>query len=211
MSKKENSIVVIDYGMGNIGSISNMLKYLGTSAIISSDKSVIEKADKLILPGVGHFDRAMRNINSLGIFDIIRYKAMEEKKPMLGICLGMQIMCNSSEEGVESGLSIIDASVNKFSFPKEYNLKVPHMGWNNVEIIKPSSPILKGLENDSRFYFVHSYFISCNDPSDELTKTNYGNSFVSSFERDNVVGVQFHPEKSHKFGITLFKNFIEKF
>ncbi|NQU32669.1 MAG: imidazole glycerol phosphate synthase subunit HisH [Bacteroidetes bacterium] len=211
MSKKKSSIVVIDYGMGNIGSISNMLKYLGSKAVISSDKSVIEKADKLILPGVGHFDRAMHNINSLEIFNLIRYKAMEEKKPILGICLGMQIMCNSSEEGVESGLSIIDASVNKFSFPKEQNLKVPHMGWNSVEIIKPSSRILQGLGDDSRFYFVHSYFVSCKDQSDELTKTNYGNPFVSSFERGNVVGVQFHPEKSHKFGITLFKNFIENY
>ena len=188
MSKKENSIVVIDYGMGNIGSISNMLKYLGTSAIISSDKSVIEKADKLILPGVGHFDRAMLNINSLGIFDIIRYKALEEKKPILGICLGMQIMCNSSEEGGESGLSIIDATVDKFNFLKEQNLKVPHMGWNTVEIIKPSSYILEGLGDDSRFYFVHSYFVSCKNQSDVLTKTNYGIPFVSSFEKDNKIG-----------------------
>ena len=211
MSIKGKGIVVIDYGMGNIGSISNMLKYLGSEAVVSSDKSVIEKADKLILPGVGHFDRAMLNINNLGIFDLIRYKAMEERKPFLGICLGMQIMCNSSEEGKETGLSLINASVNKFNFSKESNLKVPHMGWNTLETFKPSSYILNGLMDDSRFYFVHSYFVSCENQSDILTKTNYGTSFVSSFENENILGVQFHPEKSHKYGMLLFKNFIEKY
>ena len=211
MVKKNQKVVIVDYGMGNIGSIVNMMKYLGVSAIISSDINVILNADKIILPGVGHFDRAMSNIRDLGLMDVLKEMALVKKVPFLGICLGMQIMCNSSEEGVESGLSIIDASVNKFSFPKEQNFKVPHMGWNNVDIIKSTSSIFQGLGNDSRFYFVHSYFVSCNDPSDELTTTNYGNSFVSSFERGNIVGVQFHPEKSHKFGITLFKNFIENF
>ena len=211
MQSKNKKIVVIDYGMGNLGSIANMLKYLGATAVISADKSVIERADKLILPGVGHFDRAMNNINQLGLLDVIRFKALEQKTPMMGICLGMQIMCNSSEEGIVKGLSLIDASAKKFSFEKSQNLKVPHMGWNKVQLINQSSLITNGLTQEARFYFVHSYFVECKNEADILTKSTYGHSFDSAFEKDNIVGVQFHPEKSHKYGITLFRNFIENF
>lgn len=211
MQNKNKNIVVIDYGMGNLGSIANMLKYLGASAVISSDKSVIEQADKLILPGVGHFDRAMQNIHQLEFFDLIQFKAMDQKTPIMGICLGMQLMCNSSEEGVDKGLGLVDADVKKFNFDKAQNLKVPHMGWNKVELAKPDSLITNGLTDEARFYFVHSYYVTCNNESDVLTKSWYGHSFVSSFEKNNIVGVQFHPEKSHKYGITLFRNFIENF
>ncbi len=201
-------IVIIDYGMGNIGSISNMFKYLGVSAVVSSDPQIIETADKLILPGVGHFDKAIQNINSLNIFDLIRNKALIQQTPILGICLGMQIMCKTSEEGVLPGLSLINGSVNKFKFQDELKLKIPHMGWNNIEIVKDTN-VLNNLDEDSRFYFVHSYFVSCENYDDVMTYTNYGKRFVSSFQSQNIIGVQFHPEKSHKFGMNIFKNFIE--
>jgi glutamine amidotransferase len=208
---QSESIVVIDYGMGNLGSIANMLKYLGANAVISANKSLIDKADKLILPGVGHFDRAMQNIHQLDLFNLIQYKALDQQTPIMGICLGMQLLCNSSEEGIYKGLAFVDADVVKFNFEKSQNLKVPHMGWNKVENAKPNSLITKGLTEEARFYFVHSYYVTCKNESDILTRSQYGHSFVSSFEKNNVVGVQFHPEKSHKFGITLFRNFIENF
>lgn len=208
MGITNKKIVIIDYGMGNIGSICNMFKYLGTPVIVSSNTHIIETADKLVLPGVGHFDKAMQNINSLGIFDLIRNKALIKKIPILGICLGMQIMCKSSEEGILPGLSLVKAEVKKFKFDDEVRLKIPHMGWNNIEI-KKQSGILYNLDNNSRFYFVHSYYVSCENKNEILTLTNYGGNFVSSFQSDNIIGVQFHPEKSHKFGMSIFRNFIE--
>jgi glutamine amidotransferase len=209
MENRNQKVVIIDYGMGNIGSIDNMLKYLGVKAIISSDVTVISNADKIILPGVGHFDRAMINIKNLDLMDILKEMAMVKKKPFLGICLGMQIMCKSSDEGVLPGLSFVQAEVEKFDFGLDSKLKVPHMGWNKIHINK-SSNILNGLEDDSRFYFVHSFFVKCQNEKDILAKTTYGFDFVSSFEVDNLIGVQFHPEKSHRFGVTLFRNFLEK-
>lgn len=207
--KKDQKIVIIDYGMGNIGSIVNMFKYLGIAALVSSDKEIISSADKLILPGVGNFDKAVENINSLNLYDTIKEMALVKKVPFLGICLGMQLMCKESEEGKLAGLSLVDAVVKKFNFSKDSNMKVPHMGWDYIDIQKDST-IINDLDNRSKFYFVHSYFVSCQDVSDVLTYTTYGNEFVSSFEKDNIIGVQFHPEKSHKYGISLFKNFINK-
>ncbi|MEO5990245.1 MAG: imidazole glycerol phosphate synthase subunit HisH [Ferruginibacter sp.] len=208
MSSNKQNIVVIDYGMGNIGSVCNMFKHIGVSVTVSSDMKTIANAEKLVLPGVGHFDRAMDNINSLGIFNLIRDKSIIHKTPILGICLGMQIMCESSEEGSLPGLSLIKGEIRKFKFADELKLKIPHMGWDTIEINKKSD-ILCNLDNNSRFYFVHSYFVSCENSSDILTYTNYGDKFVSSFQVENIIGVQFHPEKSHKFGMNLFKNFIE--
>lgn len=208
MKSNNQNIVIIDYGMGNIGSISNMFKYLGFSAVVSSDPKVIASADKLVLPGVGHFDKAIQNINTLEIFDLIRDKALIQQAPILGICLGMQIMCKSSEEGVLPGLSLVNGVVRRFKFDDELKLKIPHMGWDNIEINKQSN-ILHNLDDNSRFYFVHSYFVSCENSNDVLTYTNYGERFVSSFQVENIIGAQFHPEKSHKFGMNIFKNFIE--
>jgi glutamine amidotransferase len=202
-------IVIIDYGMGNIGSIVNMFTFLGIKPIVTSDEKIISNADKLVLPGVGNFDRAIENITKLNLGDTIREMALERKIPFLGICLGMQLMCNKSEEGVLPGLSLINANVNKFVFSDSFKFKVPHMGWDYISIQKESQ-IFDELNNSSRFYFVHSYFVQCEHNEDILATTSYGKEFVSAFQKDNIIGVQFHPEKSHKYGITLFKNFIKK-
>lgn len=208
MDYSSQNIVIIDYGMGNLGSIDNMLKYLGAKAVVSNNYSVIKTADKLILPGVGHFDRAMENITKQELQELIMEMAMVRKKPFLGICLGMQLMCKSSEEGKSDGLGLIDAAVRRFHFSENKELKIPHMGWNYIQLQKKSN-ILNGLVESSRFYFVHSYFVDCADKQDILARTTYGDSFVSSFEHENLIGVQFHPEKSHRFGMTLFKNFLQ--
>jgi len=203
-------ITIIDYGMGNLGSIINMIKRIGYSSEVTFDISQIQAASKIILPGVGHYDKAMQNIASLGLKEIILKKALIDKTPMLGICLGMQIMGNQSEEGIEKGLGLIDADFKKFSFSSDSKLKIPHMGWNTIETNKESS-LFKNMPVASRFYFVHSFHAVCNNESDILTTTHYGYNFTSSFAKGNINGVQFHPEKSHQFGMQLLKNFIENF
>ena len=206
MSKK---VVIIDYGMGNLGSISNMLKYIGVNSIITSEHRIIESAEKIILPGVGHFDRAMNNINELNLVQILRKKSLVDKVPFLGICLGMQLMCRHSEEGNKDGLGLINADVIKFNLDRSY--KVPHMGWNLIEP-KSESKILENLDSNSKFYFVHSYFVKADEELNVLTYTNYGQQFASGItNNENIFGLQFHPEKSHKYGVTLFRNFIEKY
>lgn len=196
--------------MGNLGSIANMIKRIGYKSLITSDISQIKSAEKLILPGVGSFDKAMQNINELNLFDIIRNKSLNNKTPVLGICLGMKIMCNHSQEGKLPGLGIINAQVKRFSFNENQKLRIPHMGWNTVELQK-ENPLFINMTNEPRFYFVHSYHVICNNKSDVLTKTNYDYDFHSSFAHENIHGVQFHPEKSHKFGMQLLKNFIENY
>ena len=208
MDFSSQNVVIIDYGMGNVGSISNMLKYLGAKVTISSDYATIKNADKLILPGVGHFDRAMENISQQSLLEVIHDMALNKNKPFLGICLGMQLMCDTSEEGKSDGLKLVMAAVKRFTFPDNKDLKIPHMGWNYIQPQKQSD-ILKDLDEQSRFYFVHSYFVDCANHNDILTSTTYGKRFVSSFEYENLIGVQFHPEKSHRFGINLFKNFLQ--
>jgi glutamine amidotransferase len=200
-------IVVIDYGMGNLGSIANMIKKVGHKCIITSDLEEIKKATNLILPGVGSFDNGMRNLAELGMIEVLSQKILIEKTPILGICLGMQLMTKSSEEGILAGLGWIDAQTKKFVSD---TLKIPHMGWNIVKHQKESK-LFDECESEKRFYFVHSYCVSCNQKVDILTNTNYTQDFVSSFEKENVVGVQFHPEKSHKFGMQLLKNFIDRY
>ena len=204
---KNQKTVIIDYGMGNVGSIQNMLKYVGVESIVTSEKREIENADKIILPGVGHFKAAMNNINNLDIAELLKAQVLEEKKPILGICLGMQLMCSHSEEGGVEGLSLIDANVKKFHFQDNEELKIPHMGWNEVKLFNNESKLFRESLEGLRFYFVHSYYVECNNSADVLTKTDYGLNFDSSFERENIFGVQFHPEKSHSYGISLFENF----
>ncbi|CAL7963045.1 Imidazole glycerol phosphate synthase subunit HisH 2 [Gammaproteobacteria bacterium] len=201
-------IVIIDYGMGNFGSILNMLKRIGVSASITSDREQIQKASKIILPGVGSFDSAMNRLLALNVICALEKKVLQEKVPILGICLGMQLLTKKSEEGDVSGLGWIDAVVKKFKPSSEYpNLKVPNMGWNIVKFAR-TNRLLNQQELDSRFYFVHSYYVSCCNENDVIMTSNYGGDFVAAFEHENIFGVQFHPEKSHRYGIEVFKNFV---
>jgi len=204
-------IAVINYKMGNLESVRNMLKRIGVAVSITSDIAAIEAAEKLILPGVGAFDAGMDNLRYLGLLEVIRKKTMIEKTPILGICLGMQLLTKKSEEGTREGMGFLDAETKKFDFSgiKE-DLKIPHMGWNTVAV-KKNNKLFKGLENDSRFYFVHSYHVVCKDREDVVAVTNYGYDFAASVGRKNVLGVQFHPEKSHRFGMELLKNFIHNY
>jgi len=202
-------IVIVDYGMGNLGSILNMLKYLKVEAKISSNVSDIEIADKLILPGVGAFDNGMKNLQNLGLIPYLKKQVIDKKTPILGICLGMQLFTKKSEEGTALGLGWVDAETTRFHFNESNTkLKIPHMGWNTVQI-HDTSTFYKNMGEDVRFYFVHSYHVICHNQNNILTSTTYGYSFPSSIQSQNIYGVQFHPEKSHKFGMKLFKNFAE--
>ena len=201
-------IVIIDYGMGNVGSILNMIRSIGADAIISSNVSEIRKAKKIILPGVGAFDHAIQNLNNLNLVKILNEMVIDKKTPILGICLGMQLLTKRSEEGKLKGLGWIDAETIRFKSDKKSSLKIPHMGWNEVEI-KQESPLFRDMYAEPKFYFVHSYYIKCNNVNNVLTTTPYGIDFASSIMKGNIFGVQFHPEKSHKFGMKLLKNFAE--
>jgi len=202
-------VAIIDYEAGNIGSIHNMLRKIGVASQITANPEVIEKAKHIILPGVGAFDYGMQKLSDLGLLEILRKKVLYDKTPTLGICLGAQLMCNKSEEGILPGLGWIDAAVKKF--PTQINgtrYTVPHMGWEIVTKVK-SSNILRSLPESPRFYFVHSYYMECFNEDDKLFTNQYSVAFDSAFERGNIIGVQFHPEKSHNFGKQLLRNFIE--
>jgi glutamine amidotransferase len=201
-------ITIIDYKVGNLGSIQNMLKKIGQESVITSDHDKISIADKLILPGVGAFGNGMGKIEELGLKDIINKKVLEEKTPILGICLGAQLMTKCSEEGGANGFAWVDADTKRFNIEKDSRLKVPHMGWNDVNL-KKSSKLFHDMHDDPRFYFVHSYHFNFNNNNQVLLTTDYSYEFVSAFEFENILGVQFHPEKSHKFGMKLLKNFSE--
>lgn len=200
-------ILVVDYGAGNIGSVLNMIKKAGGQAMASASISDIQNASKILLPGVGSFDNAMDKLEGLGLVAPIQQKALSGT-PILGICLGMQLLSNWSEEGKKAGLGLIPGRVKRFKFDTQDSLlRIPHMGWNRVLASKQHA-LTEQLESDSRFYFVHSYHYECEDNDDELFKTTYGYDFTSGVQRGNVMGVQFHPEKSHRYGMQLFKNFI---
>ena len=205
-------IAIIDYGMGNLRSIENKLQRIDTEVKITSDKEEIEKADKLILPGVGFFASGMKNLNESGLTTILNKKVIGEKTPILGICLGMQLFSSFSQEGNVEGLKWIDAKTYKFKFNDDNNgLKIPHMGWNSVAYYKKGQ-LFDGIDIiDNKFYFVHSYYVHCKDNENVLGVTNYGHNFASAVIKENIVGTQFHPEKSHKDGMQILKNFSEKF
>ena len=198
-------IHIIDYGMGNLGSMRNMLKRIGSNVTIESDPPALALAKKLILPGVGSFDAAMARINeSPGLRDLLEHKANAEKIPILGVCLGMQLLTKSSEEGELPGLGWIDAKTTRFS--KQDGLKVPHMGWNVATPVK-KSPLTDEVSKEPRYYFVHSFCVHVEDAEHSIMRTNYGGDFDSAISRDNIYGVQFHPEKSHRFGMQILTNF----
>jgi len=198
-------IVIVDYGMGNLGSIQNMLRKVGADAIISKDVAIIENAERLILPGVGAFDSAMASLETSGVVPILKRKVLDDKTPLLGICLGMQLLTKRSAEGQTPGLGWVDAETLRF---ENGGIKVPHMGWNTVKIER-EDPLFKDMYPEPRFYFVHSYYVKCAEDDNVLTTTSYGHDFCSSLVQVNIRGVQFHPEKSHKFGMRLMKNFAE--
>jgi imidazole glycerol-phosphate synthase subunit HisH len=202
-------IVIIDYGVGNLGSIANMLKKVGARAAISADAEVIGGAEKLILPGVGAFDNGMENLHGRGLVEVLNRRVLQDRTPILGLCLGMQLFSQKSEEGNQAGLGWLDAVTVRFNAGREQSLKIPHMGWNYIQV-RQAAPLLADLPDNRRFYFVHSYHLVSADERDVLACTAYGYEFPSIVQKDNIIGAQFHPEKSHKFGMQLLKNYAER-
>lgn len=201
------TVSIVDYGMGNLHSILKKFRRVGTEPIVSSHPADIAGADKLVLPGVGHFGAAMRNLEESGLKAALEDAVMRRGVPILGICLGMQLFAARSEEGDSAGLRWLDAEVVRFRVSDTVRFKVPQMGWNSVEI-KKGSPLTRGLPLEPEFYFAHAYHLQCRDPSDVLGETIYDYSFPSAVERNNIFGVQFHPEKSHDVGEALLLNFV---
>jgi len=201
-----SKIVVVDYGMGNLHSVKKSFGRVGINASITNNPTEIKLSDKIVLPGVGHFKNAVQNLKSLGIWDVLNEKVLVDKTPILGICLGMQLMAKSSEEGDVEGFGWFDAEVVKFKVADKLTYKVPHTGWNQV-VIRKDSPIMVGIPEYSEFYFVHSYHINCNNALDILNETDYEYKFTSAIEKDNLFGVQYHPEKSHDVGEKVLLNF----
>jgi len=199
-------IIIIDYGLGNLGSLANMLKKIRVPVKISSDISDIESAEKLILPGVGSFDHGMQKLQELKLIDILNKKAIIDKTPIMGICLGMQLFTKTSEEGAHPGLGLVDANTVKFNIDRDSSIKVPHMGWDTLDL-KKDHFLMQETNNNAMYYFVHSFHVVCNHSEDILSTSHYGYDFVSSLAKDNIIGVQFHPEKSHKYGMKLLENF----
>jgi glutamine amidotransferase len=201
------NIVIIDYGMGNISSVKKQLERASVNVTVSNDSKVILNADKLILPGVGHFKKAMDNLKKFDLIDILNQKVITEKTPVLGICLGMQLMANKSEEGNSSGLGWIEGEVVRMNVNDSLRYKIPHVGWNSI-VQQKASALNSHIEEDASMYFVHAYkFVAKNDV-DILHTTSYENAFISAVSKDNVFGVQYHPEKSQDTGLQIFKNFI---
>jgi glutamine amidotransferase len=203
-------IAIIEYGVGNVSSIQNMFKKIGEAAVITGDKTEIEKADKLVLPGVGSFDSGMQKLARSNLIGAIRKHALEEKKPLLGICLGMQMLGMTSEEGTEKGLGLIPFDNKRFDFNGDKTIKIPHMGWDRVKIVIEKDPIVQELDPKQRYYFVHSYHAVCEKEENILMRCDYGYSFTAAVKKENIYGVQFHPEKSHRFGMALLENFARR-
>lgn len=202
-------ITIIDYGVGNINAFVNVYKRVNVPTKIAKTALDLEDAQKLILPGVGHFDHAMAELVKSGMLDKLNELVLIKKVPVIGICVGMQMMANSSDEGTSNGLKWIDATVKKFDESKIKEVtRLPHMGWNDV---KPTleNPLFTGLEKNALFYFLHSYYFHCNNVNDILATSEYGDQFTCATHHDNVYGIQFHPEKSHSFGETLLHNFAK--
>ena len=203
----KKTFAIVDYRMGNLHSVKKKLDRLKTTASITSNPRDIIKADKIILVGVGHFAKAMKNIKELDLLDALNEVAIIKKKPVLGICLGMQLMAKDSEEGKTEGLGWLDANVRKMQVDDTLKFKIPHTGWNKITQSKKSH-LMKGIPESSEFYFVHSYYLKSNETSNILNETEYCFKFTSAIEKDNIFGVQYHPEKSHDVGEVLLKNFI---
>jgi glutamine amidotransferase len=207
MKNSDLTIDIVDYGIGNIGSVARMIeKSGGIARRITSPKELINST-KIILPGVGNFDHGMSQLISLGWVEILDEKVMKNGIPLLGICLGMQLLCNKSEEGIIPGLGFIDADVVKFKDNYIEKLKIPNMGWRDIHLVR-ENPLFNSSIYEERFYFVHSFFVDCKDTNITIASSNYGIEFCAAFQSNNIFGVQFHPEKSHRFGMELLKRFI---
>ncbi|MCS6819973.1 MAG: imidazole glycerol phosphate synthase subunit HisH [Chitinophagales bacterium] len=202
------NIALIDYGMGNIHSVKRKMHLLKRDALVSSKPMEIIKCDKIILPGVGHFGKAMENLKRLSLLDALNEFVLVHKKPVLGICLGMQLMAARSEEGNATGLGWFDAEVVRFKVSDSFRYKIPHTGWNSISI-KKKSYLMKDVSEGSEVYFVHSYHMVTHKDEYVLNTSHYCYEFVAAVERENIFGVQYHPEKSHRVGLQILKNFIE--
>jgi len=200
-------ITIVDYGVGNVASLQNMFDYLGVDAVTAGRPEQLASAEKLILPGVGAFDRAMSTLNERGLFEPLR-EAAGRGTPLLGVCLGMQLLATGSEEGEIAGLGLLDAVVERLAPDPEAGLKVPNIGWAEVDP-RPGAPLFRDSATRERFYFVHSYHLVCRDPADVAATIDYGGTVTVAVSRGNVHGVQFHPEKSHRFGMRLLKTFAD--
>ncbi|MDC0994017.1 imidazole glycerol phosphate synthase subunit HisH [bacterium] len=205
-------IKILDYGMGNTASLLNMIRKAGGQAELCSKSEGLDNASAIFLPGVGAFDNGMEKLEESGLLDCLRHKVLDDKVPFLGVCLGMQLLFEKSEEGLRPGLALLKGNVTRFDFTGlklSQSLKVPHMGWN---VVHPSTydNLYAGLEEEARFYFVHSYHVNCGNSSDVLATAYYGYEFPCSVRHENIWGAQFHPEKSHRFGIHFFKNFLKE-
>lgn len=207
IDKEQSGIVIIDYGMGNLRSVQKAFARVQVDAFISSDCRVISNAQKLVLPGVGHFTHGVKRLKESGIWDVLNRKVLLEQTPILGICLGMQLMARYSEEGNIEGLGWFDADVVRFRVSDPQTYKVPHMGWNTAERTTKSS-LFADVPETAMFYFVHSYHVVCRQSQDSLATTTYESPFVSAIGKGTIVGTQFHPEKSHDWGLQLISNFI---
>ena len=201
-------IGVIDYGIGNVSSIVNMLKKIGVEAKLAKTPDDIESSDKIILPGVGSFDTGMKKLKASGLIGSILYHA-NNNKPTLGICLGMQMLGYGSEEGVEQGLGLIPFKTVRFNLDERYDLKIPHMGWDIVSIELENDPVTSRIDGLQRYYFVHSYHAKCDNAENILMSCVYGYSFPAAVRNKKIYGFQFHPEKSHKYGMKLLENFAK--
>lgn len=200
--------IVIDYGLGNLRSIQHKLEKTGVLAEVSRDPRVVGGAEAIILPGVGHFATGMENLRRAGLVRVLNGKAREERTPILGICLGMQLFAKQSEEGGAEGLGWINAVSRRFDKTRmPACCRVPHVGWNRITAVRKSE-LIAGVGAGQEFYFTHSYHVCCDDPGDVVATTSYGYEFASVIRRDNICGVQFHPEKSHEEGMLVVRNFI---
>jgi glutamine amidotransferase len=200
-------IVIIDYSMGNVQSVMKKIKAAGIDVVVTDQKEIIEKAEKIILPGVGHFNTGMKNLIEKGLDSILYERVIYQKVPVLGICLGMQLFCSFSEEGNAKGLGWLDARTQRFR-QNNPRFKVPHIGWNSLKI-KRKSTLFSNINPETQFYFVHSYHLVTDSEEDILATSHYGYEFISAIQRDNIYGVQFHPEKSHSDGETVLRNFLK--
>jgi imidazole glycerol-phosphate synthase subunit HisH len=211
----QSMVTIVDYGVGNLASIANMVRKAGTDGVVSSDPAVVAAATKLILPGVGAFDRGMANLEERGLIPALNERVLGSRVPTLGLCLGMQLLGRGSEEGTRPGLGWLAAHSRRFKFPADSALKVPHMGWNFIEPAlrlrsghATPAALVNNLPAEPRFYFVHSYYLACDHPDDVMCWTTYGGRFASGIHHGNLWGTQFHPEKSHSFGLALLRNFL---